>query len=371
MVARAGNPTNGGCVSRDVGTFGRRPLALLIGTAILSASGCGAGDSRPSSGPPLTPPTTATSPQTHRVGAPTTLPWWSAGRLRLGGRTIPTPLHEIVSRGGTTLVGRTTQHRSTWRLVRGTRLVTLISTREPYVEPVVSANGRHLAWVRSHAIRPFDRYTTEVVFTVHAYDVARGRQVGTTSVESRVRCCDAGGVYEVAGVDNDGTVLLDRLYTSLLVWRPGQVSVRATGALHPRAVTGNDQWPGGVSWLATEDGAGPAAFGATDAAGVTVRVGRVPQGPGGLWGPDGTAYVYQPYTKAPDGPPPAVVWRDGRRVRLHAPSRASVLGWESARSVILSAGRRSTVLIRCEASTGRCEQAGAPLRHPVLPTREG
>ncbi len=193
------------------------------------------------------------------MGAPTTLPWWSAGRLHLGGRTIRTPLREIVSRGGTTLVGRTGQHGSTWRLVRGTRQVTLIST--PSGTSSRSYPRTATIWPGSSrtTIRRFDRYTTEVVFTVHAYDVRRGRQVGTTRVESRVTCCDAGGVYEVAGVDNDGTVLLDRLYDQPpgLATGPGRGPGDRSAA--PGAVTGNDQWPGGVSWLATEDGAGPAA----------------------------------------------------------------------------------------------------------------
>ena len=353
----------------DVDTSRRRRLALVIGTAFLSATACspaGSTTTMPTRSPTSTSPASDADP----VGAPTTLPWWSAGRLHLDGRTIRTPLREIVSRGGTTLIGRTGQHGSTWRLVRGTRQVTLISTPERYVEPVVSANGHHLAWVESHEIRRFDRYTTAVVFTFHAYDVRRGRQVGTTRVESRVTCCDAGGVHQVAGVDNDGTVLLDRLYDRLLVWRPDRAAVLASGALHPRAVTGNDQWPGGVSWLATQDGAGPAAYGMTDAAGVTTRIGRVPQGPGGLWGRGGRAYVYRPYSEAPDGPA-AVVWWADRRVRLRAPARARIVGWESARSVILRAGRRPTVLIRCDAGTGRCEQAGAPLRDPVLPTNQG
>jgi hypothetical protein len=343
-------------------TTSHRALGLLTASTLLWASACGSGGSPTTSGTTTAGPPSRAQP----MGAPTTLAWWSAGRLHVDGHTVRTPLHRIVARGGTTLVGGTSTHGSTWRLVRGTRLVTLIRTLEPS-HPVVSANGRHLAWVESRTIRRFNRYTTEMKFTVHAYDVTRGREVGTSSVESRVTCCDAGGVYEVAGVDDDGTILLDRLYDSLLIWRPGRPAVRATGALHPRAVTGNDQWPGGVSWLATDDGAGPAVFGTTEATGVTTRIGHVPQGPGGIWGPRGTAYVHRPYAQEGVGPS-AVVWSGGHRVRLRAPGRASIVGWESAGSVILRAGRRPTVLIRCDASTGSCEQAGAPLAHAVLPT---
>jgi hypothetical protein len=286
-------------------------------------------------------------------------------------------MRRIVTRGGTTAVGSTTTHGSTWRLVRGSRLVPLIRTRQPYVVPVVSANGRHLAWVEARLLQRFDRYASEQLFTIHAYDVARGRQIGTTSVESRVTCCDAEGFYEVGGVDNDGTVLLYRSYDRLLVWRPGRATVIATGALDPHAVTGNDQWPGGVSWSTTGDSSGPAAFGRIDPAGVTTRIGRVSQGQGGTWSPDGTSYVYEPFDKAAEELPGdtwPVVWTAGHRVRLHVRHPGSIVGWEGGHSVILlstTSGprlvRRRVTLLRCDTRTGRCEQAGPVLHDVVLP----
>ena len=278
-------------------------------------------------------------------------------------------MRRIVARGGTTIVGRATQHGSTWLILRGDRLVPLLSTHELGVEPVLSANGLHVAWTTSRTLHRYDRYTSDRAFTVTAYDVQPGRRVGTTVVESRVTCCDAGGVIEVAGVDNDGTVLLDRLYDRLLAWRPGHEAVLATGALHPHAVTGNDPWPGGVSWSTTGDSGGPAAFGPVDASGSTTRVGRVPQGQGGIWGPHGAAYVYQPITKI--GDPLPVVWWADRRVRLRVHHVETLVGWESARSVVVRTGHRPTVLFRCDARTGRCEQAGPARPRVVLPRTAG
>ena len=94
----------------DVRTFGRRPLALVVGTAIMSVTACGSGDSDPTATPALSSRTT-TPPASRatRTGSPTTLPWWSKGLLHVEGGIIPTRMRRIASRGGTTIVGRTTR----------------------------------------------------------------------------------------------------------------------------------------------------------------------------------------------------------------------------------------------------------------------
>ena len=342
-------------------------MAVLAGTAMLWAGACGSGDRSSATRPPAT---SRPGSQPRAVGSPTTLPWWSHGRLHVDEGVIRTPLHEIVARGGTVVVGRTDTRGSTWRILRGDALTPLVTTAEQGVEPVVSANGLHVAWVTSRTLRRFDLYTTEGLFTVHAYDVARGREVGTTTRESRATCCDQSGVIHVGGVDNDGTVLVVRDYERVWAWRPGREPVAATGAVRPRAVTGNDQWPGGLSWSSTGDSSGPAAFGAIGGSGLTTRVGRVPQGQGGLWSPDGSAYVYLPFTKGPGNPPP-VVWSSAGRVRLDLRRAGALVGWESPREVVVRTGRRPTVLVRCDARTGRCEHAGPPRRDVVLPLTSG
>jgi hypothetical protein len=279
-------------------------------------------------------------------------------------------MRRIASRGGTTIVGRTTQHGSAWLILRGDQLVPLVSIDEPGVEPVLSANGRHAAWTTSRTLRRVDRYTTESVVTVHAYDVTRGRRVGTTSLESRVTCCDQGGVISVLAIDDDGTVLLTRSYRHAWAWRPGRAPVDVLGPVNRAAAPPDDQWPGGVTWLTTDDAAGPAAFGRVGHSGVVRRAGGLTQGILGLWSPDGTSYAFRPLVGRSHRFPP-VVWTSGRRVRMQVPPRSGLVGWESARSVIVRTGHRPTVLFRCDARSGACEQAGSPLRHAVLPAYAG
>ena len=354
----------------DVRT-GRRPLALVVGTAIISVTACGSGDSDPTATPALSSRTTTPrAPRTTQTGSPTTLPWWSKGRLHVEGEIIPTRMRRIVSRGGTTIVGRTTQRRSAWLALRGNHLVPLVSVDEPGVEPVLSANGRYAAWTTSRTLRRVNRYTTERVVTVHAYDVARGRRVGTTSLESRVTCCDQGGVISMLAIDDDGTVVLTRSYRHVWAWRPGRAPVDVLGPVNRAAAPPDDQWPGGVTWLTTGNGAGPAAFGRVSHSGEVTRVGRLTQGVQGLWSPDGTSYAFRTLVGRSDAFPPAV-WTSGRRVRMQVPPPSGLVGWESARSVIVRTGRRPTVLYRCAARSGACEQAGPPLRHAVLSAYAG
>jgi hypothetical protein len=40
------------------------------------------------------------------------VPWSSGGALHVSGRTIPTPMRQVVFRGGTTIVGRATRYGS-------------------------------------------------------------------------------------------------------------------------------------------------------------------------------------------------------------------------------------------------------------------
>jgi hypothetical protein len=302
------------------------------------------------------------------------LPWWSAGRLHVRDAVIATTMRRIVTRGGTTLAGRMTGHGSTWRIVRDGRLVLLVATRSPYVRPLVSANGRHVAWVTGRTLRRVDRYRSDALFTVTAYDVSSGQRVSTTDLRSRTRCCDQGGVIGMLAVANDGSVLVQRNDNVSWAWRPGEspIRLRARAQARLRSVVGGDQWPGGVTWLTTDDGAGPAAYGRIDSSGALVRLGRLPQAFAGLWSPDGTSYVYQPFGKGADHAP--VVWTRAGRVRLHVRRPARIIGWESVRSVIVSVSPRGlhpharvAVLVRCDARTGACERAGDPIRGATLP----
>ena len=74
----------------------------------------------------------------------------------------------------------------------------------------------------------------------------------------------------VAGVDNDGSVVIGRYADRAWIWRPGRPPIQLRAPARPRYFSGNDQWPGGVSWSTTGDGAGPAVFGRVSASGTPV-----------------------------------------------------------------------------------------------------
>ncbi|MDX6356963.1 MAG: hypothetical protein QOH37_17 [Nocardioidaceae bacterium] len=262
-----------------------------------------------------------------------------------------------------------TGHGSTWRIVRGGRLVPLFATRSPYVLPVLSANGRHVAWAVSQTLHRDSRFVTEQAYTLVAYDVAAGQVIASTGLTTTVTCCDAGGAIRVLGVDADGTVVALRTDDKIWRWHPGSAVVLLTG-IRAGGADGVDQWPGGVSWRPVR-GEG-AFYGRVGAAGEVVRAGRVPESEGGRWSPDGTSYVYQPFSKGTDHAP--VVWTRDGRVRLHVRHLARIIGWEPRRSVIVSVARREhqprarvAVLLRCHARTGACERAGVPLHGATLP----
>jgi hypothetical protein len=320
-------------------------------------AGCGSGEHSEPPGADSSLPTTTTSDIGRAVGPPPEIPWWSAGKLHVPEGILRTPMRQIVSRGGTTIVGRATQHGSTWMIVRGHALTELVSTRSLGVRPVLSANGRYAAWTTSVVTHRDNDLEADAEFTVTAYDVGRGAESGSTVLDSHTACCDGDGVVAVAGVDNDGSVLIARYADRAWVWRPGRPPVQIAGEMRPDRLPGNDQWPGGVSWTSGNSSDDPAVLG------------RVPQAQGGLWSPDGTAYAYAPAVKGRSVRP--VVWRDGHRQPLHAPHGAWPVAWESERRVLLVAtgdpDARRVRVVRCWVVDGRCEQAGPPLRHAQLP----
>jgi hypothetical protein len=252
-------------------------------------------------------------------------------------------------------------------ILRGGSLVDLFATKSPGAHPVLSADGRFAAWATSVDAHRYDLDEADTTFTITAYDVKKGAVTGTTEIDSHTFCCDGGGVVEVAGVDGDGSVILARSSDRAWLWRPGSDPVRLTGDVRARGVLGNDQWPGGVSWTIGEGSSDdPAALGRVSSGGVVTRMARVPQSQDGVWSPDGSSYAYLPFTKSGHRRP--VVWSDGRRTRLQLRRAADVVGWESSHALILlmdgrrgRPGLRPAILVRCDARTGDCEQAGRPI----------
>jgi hypothetical protein len=359
-----------------MGHSGRRGLALLVGTTTLWATACGGGGGAPSVQVTRLPaPSPRSTAPAAAIGRPTTLPWWSAGRLHVGSVTIRTTMRSIVTRGGTTLVGRQTQHGSTWLVLRGRRLLPLVSTHLPGLRPTLSADGQQAAWTTSRAIGHADPYNADRAFTVTAYDVRRHHVTGTTVIRSGTICCDGDGEIDVAGVDNDGTVVIERYTDRGWTWRPGGWPVQLAATVAHR-LDSTDQWPLGVSWTTGVSSLDPVAFGLVSTAGASTPIGRAPQSHAGLWSPDGTSFAYQPFSKLVGYPP--VVWTQRGRVRLRVHHAVGVLGWESPHAVILLAtstgdglARRTATLVRCDARSGSCEQAGPVLHHVVLPDLAG
>jgi hypothetical protein len=350
------------------------PPAVVSTALILLLSACGSDDhSAPHtdqlSGSPT--PTSRATAIAVALGSPPRIPWWSHGRLHVEEGVIRTPLRQVVARGGTVIFGRATQQGSHWVIQREVNAVGLLSSTSSRVHPVLSANGLHAAWTTSVATHRDDPYEADTAFTITAYDVGRDRVVGSTVLESHTQCCDAGGVIEVANVDNDGSVVIGRYADRAWIWRPGHAPARLTGDVRPRGISGNDQWPDGVSWTTGDGSDDPAAFGWVTPDGVVTRVGRVPQSQGGLWSPHGTSYAYPPvHTERKTEP---VVWRDGGHRVLQAPRGAWPIAWESERRVLLVDGDldASIGLVRCWVGDGRCEPAGPPLRRARLPDMSG
>jgi hypothetical protein len=345
----------------------RRVLALVVAGALLWAAGCSTDKTdRDTRATVPSPSTTASASDTRQVGLPPNVAWWSRGRLHVGEGVIRTTMRQIVTRGGTTIVGWATQHGSHWMILRELRLAELLSTRSLGVRPVLSANGLFAAWTTSVDTHRYDELDADTAFTVTAYDVGRGALTGSTVIESRTSCCDGGGVIGVAGVDNDGSVVIGRYADRAWIWRPGDQPVQLTGRFRASGLSGNDQWPGGVSWTTGSSSGGPAAFARISGDGEVTRVGRVPQAQGGLWSPHGTSYAYSPVLKTVTRP---VVWRDGQRQVLRAPRGSWPVAWESDHRILLVDGDLddpSPRLLRCRTNDGTCEQAGPLLHHAHL-----
>jgi len=193
-------------------------------------------------------------------------------------------------------------------------------------------------------------------------------------ITSRTKCCDASGVVSIAGIDNDGNVVLFRYAVPgrVIAWRPGRDAVDVRGIRNASTLDLADQWPSGVSFQTVGDSSGPAVFGRLASGGAMTRVGRVPQAQGGLWSPDGTSYAYQPFSNFSKHTPE--VWSHGTRVKLQVHGFIGIVGWETRRSVIVLSkasgpglARRTATLLRCDATSGRCEQAGPALHDAILP----
>lgn len=328
--------------------------------------------------PQPTTPTAPTSPATPQqpgslddlpVGDASKVPWWQGGVLHAGDTAVDTPLREIRYAGGTTIVGRPDfEAGSEWFLLAGDRLTPLVSSGG-LLEPVISADGRTIAWSD-----PVADTTRRLV----AYDVASRSEVGSMDVTVHPTCCDAGGEIFINGIDLDGRVVYSALGEPARIWTPGGADIEVSGV--EGSLLDNEVWPGGVMW----QGRGvssfdlPGVYGAVDENGGVHRVGTVETDQLGTWSPDGTAYVYPGQA---DGTTMVKVgltdvWVEridtGERTRLLLPAERAfeIVAWETPTTVVLQTrndfGEKPpegeshglAALVRCDTVTGVCERTG-------------
>lgn len=295
------------------------------------------------------------------MGAPTTLPWWQRGQLHLGETVIATRRSDIVSRSGTAVVGvdelRRSDQQAMWFLVDGKRLEQL-PMRTPGSQPLISADGRWLAWMevraqRTEAYRRVERYRVVV------YDVER--QVIANSYRDRrsVVWEDGDNGIWLRTLSNQGRLVLHQGSDGVKVLSPRGRPVRFGGP-HVGNGVDPDGWPGGTTLYRSQSSA--SVYGAVARNGSFERVGRFTVPHAGLWSADGSAYVYTDYESEETG-----YWvrsLDGESVQLITPSGAPefrIVGWESADAVILwyfddYSSTPKSLLVRCSTSTGACER---------------
>jgi hypothetical protein len=374
----------------------RRSAALAVAAAVVIAVAVSAtviaprsGDKSPSrADAPPSQPVAHTRPALAElpIGEPTAYPWWDDGVLHVGTTTIATPMRRILSRGGTTVVGRRVGSAgAAWYLVDGDQLRPLASSRFP-LDPVISPDGSTIAWADQLGYREQSRLTGRARYRVVVYDTARRRRIGTLNRTEHVVCCDAGGSLFILGITLDRQVLMTSLGRATFAWVPGQAPVRLRGRRGAQVESGG--WPQGVTW----QGGGylfylPGRYGTIDRRGRIHPVGTMPIDQLGVWSAEGTAFAYPGIGdgSSPMKQPLHHQWvrtidsKDAVELRVPARPYSSILAWESADEVIVelrqpyghpaAAFRPGRVaLLRCSAVSGDCERiADGPTRNAVLP----
>jgi hypothetical protein len=335
----------------------------LAATLVVLAAGTGAAaGASPAPGQPVNDPpiTYADLP----VGAPTTLPWWQAGRLHVGDAVIRTRRSEIVSSGGTTLVAGdmlSTRPDARWYVVNRARLRAL-----PARTPLVSANGRWIAWREVRAPET-DAYRRVERYRVVVYDAVRRRVVNHFRDRRLVAWEDGINGIWLRTLSNQGRLVLHRGNDGVQVLSARGRPLRFGGP-HVRNGATPDGWPRGTTVL--RFGSDRSIFGHVRSDGGFDRVGGFTVSFSGTWSADGAHYVYGDYDSY-DAESETFRSRPlhGPTVRLGTPVDAPylrVVGWESSDAVVLWShdqygDERSSHLVRCFVDDGRCEQVpGGP-----------
>jgi hypothetical protein len=302
-------------------------------------------------------------------GPPTAAPWWQDGLLHLGATAIRTLDSSIVSRNGTTVVGRGGHgvgSRSQWRLVVGDQLVPLPST-DRVRKPIVSADGRWVAWLDVRETRLDSGYGVDRDRLV-VYDAVQHRVVRSLRDTRHVEWEDGVNGLDLREVNAAGAVMFGWGNKGVYYWAPGHRPQRLRHAPGSGSYSLVDAWPQGLM-LRGPGRRDEGALGTVSASGRFHQVDRLRE-PIGLWSPAGSAFAYKL-----EGYPLDTFWvdrlADRTSVQLGLPAEEGTtfypVDWESDDAVVLwlddEFGQSPiSVLVRCQVTTGSCEQVpGGPV----------
>lgn len=334
---------------------GRALVGGLVATVVVAvlaiASVLPGGDGSPEPARPA--PTTGTD---DALGRPLELPWAADGVLHVDGAEIEVVATRIVQARGVTLV----EHRGAWSLVVDGGLSPL-SSGSLAGDPVVGTDGT-VAWIESPEGGGGDSGAparpARYVVNQQAADGARS----AATLDAEGPCCDGAGAIELVGIMDGGR---------LVVTRGGILETYRVGDARSEPVVGV---PGGTSFgrTAARPGGLVAQRGSTVVAATLDAAGRwqpawETAGDGsGAWSEDG-----EQYAEAAGGEVRFATRAGTTSVSLAA-DRLRVVGWESAREVVVAQWiddeGRATRLWRCSATQLRCEPIDdGPTGRMVLP----
>jgi hypothetical protein len=347
-------------------------LALVVATAVIVAEAGESGSDAVRPAEPAQPDAgSAASPPAHParrppppplgdvttlpVGASTTQPYWSDGRLRFGRTSIPwrPAPHAMVSAGG---------------------VAYLVDARRRLLEVTHSGRSRQidsdatgvLAVGGPRALLYYTRALGADDYQVVAWDRELRTPIARHVYHDRSVCCDESYAV-IRGVLPDGSVILDSL-DWVRIWRAGPNAFEAyplSGASAVRALS-----VGGRLLLVRDEH--------HSVADIEMRTTRLPLLAGmrlhganeGLLSPDGQTLAVFSGARPPYVAPTSALgvrtslWAVGASVDVVAAM------WDTPRALLLQVetaeANRGTLLVRCDAVTGTCSRVPGDRSGPHL-----
>lgn len=323
--------------------------------------------------PPLVPVPYVPLPQSFDelpLGPATTLPWWQNGVLHVDGTKISTSFTRMDARNGTVVIGRgrgTRHSGGEWYLVDGDQLDRL-PTSGTTGRPLISANGRWVAWLEERATA-ITQYKDDTRYRAVIYDARAGTQIDVFHNRRKVAWEDGINAVWLHSIDNTGRLYFTLGHDGRRIWRPGRRPIPLTGASNDVGQV-VDGWPRGITLERDQEETNDGVYGTVDRTGQFTAVGELLEPRTGFWSGKGEAYAYSRDEAAGSETYWADRIDDGTSVQLGMPPYdgygPQVIGWESAEAVILWLHQdwgddRVSLLVRCDTTTGDCERVrGGP-----------